>query len=351
LPVTPIAKYQPKLDEQMVPVAEVPPQDIGPWREALARLLTDRDHYEEISRRSRAAALEYAHALSVEPFEKLLMDTPRRVRVVAASGTSAPTPAETLSADKRRLLALRLRKKSPPEVWFPGADQIEGLRLFWFPHAGGGTTLPSQVGGLANVCPVRFPGRESRIAEAPYEKMEALVEALAIAIQPYLAQPFAFFGHSMGAAVAFELCRTLRRRGHPLPKVLIASAARAPQYRRNYTPARAPSESEFVDELRRLEGIPGEMLDAPGVMERLLPALQADAALYRNYHYTEDTPLECAIRAYGGHDDPNIQAEHLDAWREQTSASFAVRCFAGGHFYLREHPTEFRAALELDLDK
>jgi medium-chain acyl-[acyl-carrier-protein] hydrolase len=179
--------------------------------------------------------------------------------------------------------------------------------------------------------------------------MEPLVVALASAIQPYLGQPFAFFGHSMGAAVAFELSRLLRRRGQPLPKLLIASAARAPQYRRNYTPPPAPSDSQFVEELRRLEGIPGEVLDRPASMRALLPALKSDASLYRGYVYTEDAPLPCPIRAYGGREDPNVRLEHLEAWAEQTTGSFGVRLFAGGHFYLRACQTEIRAALEEDL--
>jgi surfactin synthase thioesterase subunit/glycosyltransferase involved in cell wall biosynthesis len=375
LPVTTITKYQPRLDERMVPVAEVPEQDLAPWREALGRLLTDRSHYEEISYASRAAALEYARTLSVEPFERLLEETvvgrtprsaadalvgfPRAQQGLDASGEggSGGTRADqrvrptTLSPEKRRLLALRLRKKAPPSAWFPGANSVQGLRLFWFPHAGGGAALAGQVGDLPQVaiCPVRLPGRESRIAEAPFERMKPLVDALANAIQPYLAQPFAFFGHSMGAAVAFELSRLLRRRGQPLPTLLIASASRAPQYRRNYTPSPEPSESQFLEELRRLEGIPREVLDAPASMRAILPALKADASLYRGYVYTEDAPLACPIRAYSGRDDPNVRLEHLEAWAEQTTASFDVRLFAGGHFYLQACQRELRAALEEDL--
>jgi medium-chain acyl-[acyl-carrier-protein] hydrolase len=262
--------------------------------------------------------------------------------ILAAAAFQAALPRNAppaLSPDKRRLLALRLRKKAPPSAWFPDADSAEGLRLFWFPHAGGGTSLSGQFGDLPHgnirLCPVRLPGRESRIVEAPFERMGPLVEALAAAIQPYVSHPFAFFGHSMGAAVAFELARALRRRGQPLPKLLIASAARAPQYRRNYTPPPAPSDSQFLDELRRLEGIPSEVLDRPASMRAILPALKADSALYRNYIYTDEPPLSCPIRAYGGQDDPNIRPEHLQAWSQQTAASFAVRLFPGGHFYLK----------------
>ena len=348
LPVNPIAKYA--VDEQMAPVDEVPPQDLGPWRGALERLLGDRAHYEEIAKASRAAALEYAANLNVGPLEEILEKVVSRPKVGWASGLPIKKGLQHLSPDKRRLLALRLRKKAPASAWFPGANETAGLRVFWFPHAGGGAAQPVRLPHYA-ICPVRFPGRESRLAEAPFERMEPLVEALASAIELYTAKPFAFFGHSMGAAVAFELARLLRRRQQPLPVMLIASGARAPQYRRNHVPPPAPGDEEFLAELRGLQGMPDEVLEDPAMMRALLPALRADAALYRNYVYREDTPLDCPIRAYGGAGDPNVAPEHLEAWARQTSDSFAVRIFPGGHFYLNAGREALLAALAQDLEQ
>jgi surfactin synthase thioesterase subunit/glycosyltransferase involved in cell wall biosynthesis len=342
LPVNRIVKYQTRLDEQMVPVAEAPPQDIGPWHEALSRLLTDRAHYEEIARASRAAALEYARNLSVEPFEAILRGAGALRLPRAGESPAPPTPAPVLSPDKRRLLALRLRKKAPAAAWFPGIENAQPPRLFSFPHAGGGA---APIGNA----PVRIPGRESRLAEAPFERMGPLVDALCTAIEPYTREPYAFFGHSMGAVIAFELARALRRRKLPLPKMLIASAARAPQFRRNHVPPPDPSDEELIEHLRRLQGIPPEALADAAVLRAILPALRADTSLYRHYVYQDDDPLPFPIRAYGGAADPNIQREHLEGWREQTTASFAVRLFPGGHFYLREHADEFRLGLEEDL--
>ena len=350
LPVNPIVRYQTQLDEQMVPVAEVPPQEIAPWRAALEKLLTDRAHYGEIARASRAAALAYAATLSVEPFERLLEEIVGRRKVGQATiGLPAKPPLSQLSPEKRRLLALRLRQNAPTSAWFPGADAATGLRLFWFPHAGGGA---GQVEALPRftICPVRLPGRELRLAEAPFERMTPLVEALAAAVEPYLAQPFAFLGHSMGAAVAFELSRLLRRRNLPLPRVLIVSAARAPQFRRNHVPPAPPSDAQLLDELRRLDGIPAEVLDDPALMRVLLPAVRADTAVYRSYVYAEEPPLACPLRAYGGAEDPQVRREHLEAWAAQTTAPFQMRLFPGGHFYLRSAGAELRAALDADLE-
>lgn len=346
LPVNPIVKYATQLDEQMVPVAEVPPQDIAPWRDALLRLLGDDTHYREISRQSREAALRYAANVSVEPFERLLLEAVQQPRAERPALPMAA--AQNLSPEKRRLLALRLRQKAPASAWFPGADRVEGMRLFCFPHAGGGTTIYSAWRD-ARICAVRLPGRESRAAEAPFERMGPLVEALASAIESYTSHPFAFFGHSMGAAIGFEVARELRRRGLPLPKILIASGARAPQFRRGHIPGHAPTDAEFLDELRRLEGIPAELLNDGAAMRAILPLLRADAALYRNYVYAEGAPLDIPVRAYGGENDPRISRAHLEGWREQTTSDFAVRTFPGGHFYLKDAAAVL-AAIGEDLD-
>ena len=345
IPVNPILKYETRVDDQMVPVADVPPQNLAPWCDALAKLMIDREHYEEISRQSRAAALGYAEHLSAEPFEQLLLETGKRAVHVMA--TTAKPAVDSLSPEKRRLLALRLRSKAPASAWFPGAEDLPEPRLFWFPHAGGGTQTIAAEG--LSICPVRLPGRELRSAEAPFERMGPLVEALAQAIEPYLDHLYSFFGHSMGAAIAFELARLLRRRGQPLPHMLIASSARAPQFRRNFVPPPAPTDEVFVDELRRLQGIPARVLDDPAMMNALLPRLKADAVLYRNYVYSEDAKFDFPIRAYGGVDDPNVHMQHLEAWREQTTGSFEVRRFQGGHFYQQTSAAELRAALEMDL--
>jgi surfactin synthase thioesterase subunit/glycosyltransferase involved in cell wall biosynthesis len=332
LPVNPITKYRPDVDEQMVPIAEVPPQGIGPWRQALERLLTDRAHFDAIARQSRAAALAYARELNAGPFEEVLQSTRAAPR---GQMTRLSAPASELSDDKKRLLALRLRKRAPASAWFPGIDTVPAPRLFWFPHAGGGTNTGLSLPHV----PVRLPGREARLAEAPFERMGPLIEALATAIAPHTAEQFAFFGHSMGAVVAFELARELRRRGLPMPRMLIASAARAPQFRRNHVPAAAPPDEQLLRELN----IPPELTRA------VLPSLRADTTLYRHYVYSEEAPLDTPVVAYGGLDDPNIRREHLDGWREQTAGAFKVRMFPGGHFYLREFPDEFRAALDEDL--
>ena len=279
LPVRPISKYRPEVDEHMVPVAEVPEQDSAPWAAALRDLLSSRLRWQEISHESRTAALSYVSRLNVEPFEQILDAVlrgsgPRRSGKTDASPARSASTLQRLSADKRRLLALRLQKQRSPDrattgEWFPATDWAPETRLalFCFPNAGAGASLFRQwtdhLPAWILPCPVRLPGRESRLAEPAFEEMAPLVEALTTAILPHLGKPFAFFGHSMGAAVAFELARALRRRGSPLPAALVVSGARAPQFRLGHVPPPEPDEAGFLTELKRLEGVPREVLEIP----------------------------------------------------------------------------------------
>jgi surfactin synthase thioesterase subunit/glycosyltransferase involved in cell wall biosynthesis len=354
LPVNPITGYKPAVDEHMVPIAEVPPQDVEPWQVALERLVTDREHYEQLSLQSRRAALNYIENLNVEPFEaylESLIRKPQRER--------APKSAGELSEDKRRLLALRVRqaavRKPQAHPCFGSLNDSEHarLRLFCFPFAGGGTLLYKSWAPVlkpnAAVCPVLLPGRESRLNEAPLDQMDALLQALAREIAPYLKVPFAFYGHSMGAIIAFELARLLRDNGQPLPRALYASGARAPQFRLGYQPPDEPDDSQLIEQLRSLEGMPREILDNPELLRVAMPALRADTRLYRNYVYQPGQPLELPIYAYGGAGDPNVHWEHVEAWKAQTTREFVHREFLGGHFFIQSAQTEFLEALSSDL--
>ncbi len=358
LPVNQVNGYRPNVDEHMVPVANVPEQNIEPWATVLRRLTTDEPHWRELSVRSTQAALDYMAHLSVAPFEarlEAMLQQPKK----GAAADIRRNPIENLSEAKKKLLAMRLQQRSRESkrlenLWFPlAAETSPDLpRLFCFPYAGGGALhyrgWQPELPDIA-ISPVRLPARESRLTEPPVERMESLIRTLASEIEPFLNAPFAFFGHSMGAIIAFELARELRRRGKPLPAGLIASAARAPQFRLGYVPSPEPGDSEFLDQIQRLEGLPEDVLANEELRRLALPALRSDARLYTRYVYQPDLPLNIPIVTYGGQSDPNVSAVHMDAWREQTTAAFDVRQFPGGHFFIHSARDAFLAALAGDL--
>src|ERR1700694_2711560 len=138
-------------------------------------------------------------------------------------------------------------------------------RLFCFPYAGAGASIfrawPDGLPTDVEVCPVQFPGRGTRLMERPFTRLSPLVEALAQALVPLLDKPFAFFGHSLGALVGFELARQLRRQTGVQPVRLFVSADRAPQIPPRDRPIHALPKGEFLVELRRLNGIPRKVLE------------------------------------------------------------------------------------------
>jgi medium-chain acyl-[acyl-carrier-protein] hydrolase len=160
------------------------------------------------------------------------------------------------------------------------------------------------------------------------------------------ARPFAFFGHSLGARVGFELARSLRRQGKRLPAHLFVSASPAPQ-------CSAPHERQvhmlpkaaFLAELERRNGIPQEVLAEPELLDLLLPMLRADFTLYETAVYSSEPPLDCPITTFGGEEDHLVSREALAAWREQTVGPFQTAFFAGDHFFLRTAETELLRAI------
>jgi medium-chain acyl-[acyl-carrier-protein] hydrolase len=159
-------------------------------------------------------------------------------------------------------------------------------------------------------------------------------------------RPFAFFGHSLGARVSFELARSLRRQGKRSPAHLFVSACPAPQRSAPHgRPIHALPKTAFLAELERRNGIPEEVLAKPEMLDLLLPMLRADFTVYETAVYSSEPPLECPITAFGGIEDPLVSREALAAWREQTAGLFQTVFFAGDHFFLRTAERELLQAV------
>jgi medium-chain acyl-[acyl-carrier-protein] hydrolase len=239
--------------------------------------------------------------------------------------------------------------------WLPSFSRRPGaeVRLFCLPYAGGGAGVfrgwEDSLAGRVEVCPVQLPGRETRFREPAFTRLAPLVEALAGSLRLYLDRPFALFGHSMGALLAFELARRLQRDHGPQPVRLVVSGCGAPQTRTSRTTIHALPAAEFREELRRLDGTPAAILANDELMDLLLPTLRADFSLCESYAYIAGPPLACPVTALGGLGDDAVSRQDLDAWRDQTTGPFRVRMLPGGHFFLNSARPLLLQALTQDL--
>lgn len=218
-------------------------------------------------------------------------------------------------------------------------DPAGAIRLFCLPYAGGGSapfhryrrSLPDWL----ELVPLNLPGRESRVADAPYTDLRQLAADAVDATSAYLDHPYALLGHSLGAVVALEMAREIRRRGGPLPRLLVPAACRAAQLLGRRSPIHQLPEREFLYELTvRYNGIPTAVLENRELLDLLLPVLRADVQLMDTYQHVPEPPLAVEILALGGTNDTAVSRADLSAWRNQTSVRFSTRMLPGGHFFL-----------------
>jgi medium-chain acyl-[acyl-carrier-protein] hydrolase len=227
-----------------------------------------------------------------------------------------------------------------PWIACPQPNPDAKLRLFCLPFAGGGTlSFRAWSADLPHVelCPIQLPGRERRLTEAPYNRIEPLIQALTEAILPALDRPYALFGHSMGGLIAFELVRSLRRSHQPQPSHLFVSGCRPPQVPDVNPPIHALPDAEFVQQLRRYNGTPEAVLTHPELMALLLPTLRADFAIVENYVYSPEPPLNCPITLFGGLQDTIVAPQSLPSWQVQTAVDFSQHFLPGDHFFLHSN--------------
>lgn len=235
-----------------------------------------------------------------------------------------------------------------PNPWVvrPRPNPTARMRLFCLPYAGGGTSAYASWAGLLpadlELGIVLLPGRERRYREQPYTNLSRLTRDLADALTPEMDRPYALFGHSVGALIAFELLRELRRRAAPPPRHLFVSGRRAPHLPDPNPPLYALDDSRFIAELQRqYNGIPAAILEDQELRQLFLPVMRADITLADTHQHAAETPFDVRLTALGGSNDPRATRQELEAWQQHTHGHFTCTLFPGGHFYLQAE----RAAL------
>ncbi len=223
--------------------------------------------------------------------------------------------------------------------WLLRAPQAgRRLRLYCFSYAGGSAhayaSWQAALGADIDVCALQLPGRGMRMMEQPYTSLPKLVDALGQLLARQDRTPFAFFGHSLGALLAFELTRYCARHGLAMPEQLIVSGTSAPQHREPSRGLHTLPDEALIAELELYNGTPPEVLQHRELMELLLPTIRGDFALAEQYVYRQAPLLTLPITVYAGRRDPRVSLEQASEWRKESSGACQLHWFEGDHFFI-----------------
>jgi pyochelin biosynthesis protein PchC len=227
-----------------------------------------------------------------------------------------------------------------PKVWIRSYHSAPNSRvtLVCFPHAGGSASYffpvsaalaPDEVQVLA----IQYPGRQDRRSEPCVKSIDELAGQIYEVLAPQLRGPFAFFGHSMGAALAFEVARKIETRGGQGPAVLFVSGRRAPSRTREES-VHLRDDAGIVREMRALGGTDTRVFDDPDLLEMVMPALRADYEAIELYRCGVGATISSPIAILTATDDPKTTVPEAQAWQDHTSGEAELHTFTGGHFYL-----------------
>lgn len=218
------------------------------------------------------------------------------------------------------------------------------LRLVYFPHAGGAAHSSYQLSAalppIAEVVAVQYPGRHDRFTEPCLDSVGALADEIPEWLGALDDKPMAFFGHSMGAILAYEVARRLQADdlfpgAGPVPTRLFVSGRRAPTIYREETVHLRDNEG-LIAEMRTLQGTDDSVFEDEEILQLVLPAVRADYRAIETYMYEPGPPLTCPVTAVIGDSDPRVSRADAEAWRPQTTGPFTLHVYPGGHFYFGE---------------
>ncbi len=223
------------------------------------------------------------------------------------------------------------------------------LRLFCFAYAGGSAVIfrswQAVLGPKIEVCAIQLPGRGTRMMEPLYNDMQELVPVIAKVIASQNNMPFAFFGHSLGALLSFEVARYCQLQHLPQPVHLIASGSSAPQNRTRSKNLHLMSNEELIKELGKFNGTPPEVLAHRELMEMACPMIRADFSLVENWQYRPMPLLSLPLTVFSGWEDDRVNEDQVNDWKKETTGAFNVKWFEGGHFFINTEAREVQTAV------
>lgn len=228
------------------------------------------------------------------------------------------------------------------------------IRLFCLPYAGASASIynkwQNEFGKLIEVQPIQLPGRENRYEEKYDTNVKDLVQNISVGIEQFLDKPFAIFGHSMGAILAYELSCEIYKRYAKKLTALFVSACRCPEQMSDYKPIiHNLPDDEFFKAVQGYNGIHPEFLQSKEFIQYFIPILRNDFKTVETYTYEKKSQLECPIIAYCGINDSNILTDQVIKWQDYTSDKFSYKIFEGDHFFINKFTKDICQDIEKNL--
>lgn len=234
---------------------------------------------------------------------------------------------------------------------FPNPNAI--IRLFCFPYAGGGCTAffnwPKHIDQHIEIVCISLPGRDRRFKEEPFRRVHQIVAELKTNFYTMLNKPYAFFGHSLGTRIGFELAKQLRDMGAPEPLHLFMSACCAPHLQDLNSFIYNLPDHEFIKGIKKYDGIPEMILNDSKLLDFFLPVLKADMEAFATYKHTQSSPFSFPISVFGGVSDKITTLSDLEAWCGYTDKAFELYMFKGGHFFINDYQQELLGIISSQL--
>ncbi len=228
------------------------------------------------------------------------------------------------------------------------------INLFCFPFAGGSfysyKEFEKYIPDYINMIGIDLPGHGRRMREPLLKDVHEMAEDIFYQIKGRLYEPYAIYGHSLGAILSYLFAQRIVKENMPYPVLMFLSGRAAPPVCKEKYVHLLPKQ-EFIKKVNKYGGIPNEILQEEELMDFMVPILRADFEAAGTYKYEETVPLDIPMTVMTGLKDEEVEYKEALKWQEVATEKISVRQFPGGHFFIFEHPMEIVRILCQNLEK
>lgn len=215
--------------------------------------------------------------------------------------------------------------------------------LFGIPYAGGSAAAiygkwTKYLGDNIQLVPLELAGHGRRTNENFHDNIaDAVADMLTTVKEIARSNTYAFYGHSMGCVLVYELLKAIGKAGLPEPQTVFLSGRNPPDHIYARKDIHCLSDDAFLAEIKKVGGTPLEFFEIPSLVQMFLPVLRADYRLIERYCYTEPRYITSANLIFFSSDmDPLVTQPHAKEWSQYTNSHFESHHFSGGHFFINQ---------------